>query len=1129
MKVSLQRKTIYVLLFWFSGFYIFYGQTIGPDFTGLGYTIDNLGNVGTVPPRYGGIEFKYDNPNELLIGGDANFPSGALYKIGLARDPLTNNIIGFTDNGSYFADAADSDEDLEILIGGVPVKRKSSIDGGLDYGPDNVLFFPTWHNSWLLQIRDGETAISKAIDLEEDVPGWTAHEERNDPSFGEFNNSASALQFVPCGFPGAGRLKIATWPIGYWYDFTVTPDGSGTFDITLHNETLLGQDTEGFVYVAKGAPGFDEHSILIGSYTEGIIYAYDIDNNGDPIFGTKREFISGIDNYEGAAIDPLTGDFLFVDWGGANELIIVRGFPPPRFGNTISADQTICPGDIPLELREVLDSDSQDLERTYQWQESTDGISFSDISGSTGSTYQPPPLHTTTYYQLTYRFENTDPQLCGSEPLIAGDMSITITTQSLAAGEIAEDQTLLFGTLADPLTELSPATSSETVSHQWQSRTESGSFGDISGATGNSYSPGLLTENTYFRRVDTASPSGCFDYTNTVYISFSCLDTAPEIGTEQTICSGEVPDLLQQTAVPTVPINYRWQQSTNGVTFDYIIGEESESYQPPALFQNTWYRMEYTISGADPGDCLPEYTSAIIITVASLDAGQIGQLEQTILAGSTANQIIETAPFDASPGETVTHQWERGPSQDGDFEPIPGANNPTYDPGVLLDNTWFRRVDTSFPSGCSHITNEVLVRLTCAPPAPSIETHMFSCNDQGLENAVEIMVSANGYTFFEFLWDNNTPNDTSDDIVLQQGDSPIYIEERLARRRIIIKMDSGFGCTETLEVILEERLPLEAQIVTEQDICTPNTAQAQVTIQGGLPPYFVQLNNGLESQVGIERVTYGNLDEDTDYTISVRDSNNCTISLSASFAPIINLDASVEIDYFCYAEGAGHTNLVSLSLAKPDELDKLIFTLDGEDSSSETIPEFTDLTPGRHSIALLHAQGCMETLSFEIEEIPSLTLELFTPGTGILDALGSGGVPPYVYRLDNSRFSPNSRFRITQTGTYTVTVQDSLGCEASQDIFLEILPIIVPNFFTPDNDMTNDSWRPKNIEQYPMARTKIFDRYGRHLVTLFPTDGWDGQYNGGALPSGDYWYIIELNGEQTINEVPVLGHFTLYR
>ena len=43
---------------------------------------------------------------------------------------------------------------------------------------------------------------------------------------------------------------------------------------------------------------------------------------------TRRDFITVLEGAEGAAIDPLTGDFLFSTFGGGHRIIVVRGFAP---------------------------------------------------------------------------------------------------------------------------------------------------------------------------------------------------------------------------------------------------------------------------------------------------------------------------------------------------------------------------------------------------------------------------------------------------------------------------------------------------------------------------------------------------------------------------------------------------------------------------------------------------------------------------------------------------------------------------------------------------------------------------------------------------------------------------------
>jgi gliding motility-associated-like protein len=97
----------------------------------------------------------------------------------------------------------------------------------------------------------------------------------------------------------------------------------------------------------------------------------------------------------------------------------------------------------------------------------------------------------------------------------------------------------------------------------------------------------------------------------------------------------------------------------------------------------------------------------------------------------------------------------------------------------------------------------------------------------------------------------------------------------------------------------------------------------------------------------------------------------------------------------------------------------------------------------------------------------------------------------------------------------------------SANIEMEFIDVELPNFFTPDGDGKNDFWAPKNTQAYPQILTVIFDRYGREVARLGINDNWNGLYREKELPSGDYWYIVKLNGEA--DEREFVGHFTLYR
>ena len=99
--------------------------------------------------------------------------------------------------------------------------------------------------------------------------------------------------------------------------------------------------------------------------------------------------------------------------------------------------------------------------------------------------------------------------------------------------------------------------------------------------------------------------------------------------------------------------------------------------------------------------------------------------------------------------------------------------------------------------------------------------------------------------------------------------------------------------------------------------------------------------------------------------------------------------------------------------------------------------------------------------------------------------------------------------------------------EQELEIFMEFIDIEIPNFFTPDGDVMNELWVPENLEGFTEILIKVYDRYGRVVAEVTAANAWDGNYEGKELPTGDYWYVIKLNGENDNREF--VRHFTLYR
>jgi len=279
-----------------------HAQTIDPFFAAH-YSFTDLGSVPGVPPFYGGINFALTSGgtfdyDTLIIGGSANDVPGALYSVGVVRD-ASHHIVGFGGAASFYAEAA-------------------FIDAGLTYGPGNVLFLSRWPVDEIGQQKPGSAATDKVVDMSTvGVP-----------------EASGGMTFVPGTHPGAGQLKYLSWPTGLFYTLGITPDGSGTFDLTSATlETTLIAQPEAFAYVPIGSSGFAAPSMLVSELGTGdpndpgsSISAYVLDANGNPIASTRRLFMTDFAGAEGALVDPVTGDMLFSTFAGGDRVVVVHGF-----------------------------------------------------------------------------------------------------------------------------------------------------------------------------------------------------------------------------------------------------------------------------------------------------------------------------------------------------------------------------------------------------------------------------------------------------------------------------------------------------------------------------------------------------------------------------------------------------------------------------------------------------------------------------------------------------------------------------------------------------------------------------------------------------------------------------------
>jgi gliding motility-associated-like protein len=142
------------------------------------------------------------------------------------------------------------------------------------------------------------------------------------------------------------------------------------------------------------------------------------------------------------------------------------------------------------------------------------------------------------------------------------------------------------------------------------------------------------------------------------------------------------------------------------------------------------------------------------------------------------------------------------------------------------------------------------------------------------------------------------------------------------------------------------------------------------------------------------------------------------------------------------------------------------------------------------------------------------------------------GYGQYEYSLDNGPWQTSNVFADVAPGSHTVTVRDTNPDACDELVITDASIVDYPNFFTPNGDGFHDTWNIIGLANTGSV-IYIFDRYGKLLKQISPDQGggWDGTFNGVAVPADDYWFTVtypEFNGTTTVTK-EFKSHFAIKR
>ncbi|MDD2285694.1 MAG: hypothetical protein PHQ11_09895, partial [Paludibacter sp.] len=340
-------------------------------------------------------------------------------------------------------------------------------------------------------------------------------------------------------------------------------------------------------------------------------------------------------NIDGEGCNPQTLE------GNKIEYIVQADFTIEQqaLGDIICADGST--------ILSIIVSAGNGLTINYQWQESNDDISFSNIFGANSSTYEALGSNGSTYYRcIITQNSSSCPTKTSNSAFIEVYPILQIIIQPDAEYNVCDgSNTAISFTISGGYNN----------SFQWQESDDNIDFDNILGANSSSYTPPTMTNGTtkYYRCITSSTAtSGCDDIISdtATYNVFEgpTITTQPK---DSTICSGINHDLSIEATISSGNLTYQWQISTTSCAgnFNNISGANSATYHAQNITQTSYFRC---IVGIENIVC-NTISNCASITIETIPNITSQPQSETICSGDATTIHIAT-----SGGSNVSYQWQ---------------------------------------------------------------------------------------------------------------------------------------------------------------------------------------------------------------------------------------------------------------------------------------------------------------------------------------------------------------------------------------------------------------------------------------------------------------------------------------
>ena len=693
--------------------------------------------------------------------------------------------------------------------------------------------------------------------------------------------------------------------------------------------------------------------------------------------------------------------------------------------------------------------------------------------------------------------------------------------------------------LASPLLNLvSPLGQTGNLEYKWQLSTtgNNSGFSDISGSNNGSYSPGILTQTSWFKRIARvdckpdwagAAESNVIEIT---VIPLTIVFNDDSLNISPTTCGGQNGTINGLKISGTLPLTITWTDkisgqviSQNADLFDLAVGlyeisvTDGNGCSLPAksyVINDVGDIMIDTLTYA-PSDCNSNNGNINVIAVSGL--------------GSRIQYFVKS-------GNDTLSQWHNG----------------VFD-GLATGIYYIWAMDSS---GCKSVY-PLPINIT-NPPGPLITgTILIPATYQMADGKIMISATSTGDTLYYSLnggtpqinngnFNNLAAGQYTCTVTDEKGCDTMFVVQITEIYSVRLEAIAGDGsaCLGNVAVMpllansfshvssFDSRLKYNKTLVTCQNYLNANPALADslkvdlfpslgelsLTWTGKNPVNLPDGSTLVELSFASLATGQDSLKWDISPGVSTfRDSigNSINTQFTQGQVRVYSIPKGTIQAPTAVCEGS---DIPFIGIYTPGSGNGTIsYQWTGPNGFTDTNPvtfvsKATQLNAGEYTLSLADTNHCQSQTTIHVTVVP-LPVADFTKDTIYFDEQtelqARQGYFSYTWNTGDS----TSTILVTTEGWYKVTIQTAEGCTSIDSVMAiySFVPLNMPNAFSPDGDGLNEVFRPvtlpENISTFSMY---IYDRWGQQVFfSNNISKGWDGTIHGSPAQIGGYVYVVK--------------------